>query len=108
MFVKDAAACVAGIILTGHYKDRRGLDYEFREDGYAVFPDRKFQFEIGMDHVLTSFDYFMQMGPNHIATSVTAFKWEGGNLQLFRTKEDEGGFDDVADPRPYLSLKAER
>ena len=108
VFVRDAAAYVAGIILTGHYKDRHGLNYEFREDGYAVFPERKFPVEIGMDHVLTNFDYFMQMGPNHIASTVTAFKWDGENLQLFRTKEDEGGFDEIADRAPYVSLKAVR
>lgn len=107
VFVRDAAAYVARIILTGRYKDRHGLNYEFREDGYAVLPDCQFRFEIGMDHVLTPFDYVMEMGPKGIASSVTAFKWQGRNLQLFRTKEDENGFDQIVGRSPYLSLKPE-
>ncbi|HEV2395430.1 MAG TPA: hypothetical protein VGS27_00630 [Candidatus Sulfotelmatobacter sp.] len=108
VFVGDAASYVVGIVLTGQYKDRHGLHYEFREDGFAVFPSHKFHCEIGLDHVLTNFDYFMEMGPNHIASSLTAFKREGKDLQLFKTKEDENGFDQIVDRRPYLQLTAQR
>lgn len=108
IFVRGATAYVAGVVLTGQYRDRRGLLYEFREDGSAVFPSHKFRCEIGLDHVLTIFDYFMEMGPNHFASSVTAFKREGKDLRLFRTKEDENGFDEVVDRDPYLSLQALR
>ena len=106
VFVQSADAYIAKIVLVGTYKDRHGFSYEFGEDGWAVFPDRKFKFEIGTDHVLTQFDYFMEIGPNRSATSVTAFKWEGRNLQLFRTNsENENGFDEIVDHRPYLSLQ---
>jgi hypothetical protein len=109
VFVRDATAYVAGIVLTGQYKDHRGLNYEFREDGYAVFSDRKFKFEIGLDHVLDNFDYFMEMGPKHIAASVTAFKWDRQKIQLFRTREvDDGGLEEIVDRQPYLSLRTTR
>ncbi|HEX7289005.1 MAG TPA: hypothetical protein VF532_22660 [Candidatus Angelobacter sp.] len=110
VFVQDADAYIAKIVLVGTYKDRHGLNYEFGEDGWAVFPDRKFKFEIGTDHVLTGFDYFMDKGqaPGRVASSVIAFKWDGRMLQLFRTKEDENGFDEILDRRPYLLLQLTR
>ncbi len=105
VFVKDAVTYVAKAILAGSYKDDHGLRYEFRDDGLAIFPNRRFKFEIGVDHVGTQFDYFMEMKPNGTASSVTAFKWTAGTLQLFRTKEDENGFDEITDRRPYKSLQ---
>jgi hypothetical protein len=110
VFVQNADAYIAKIVLVGTYKDRHGLSYEFGEDGWAVFPDRKFKFEIGTDHVLTGFDYFMDksQAPGQVAPSVIAFKWDGRMLQLFRTKEDENGFDVILDRRPYLLLQLTR
>ncbi len=110
VFVQNADAYIAKIVLVGTYKDRHGLSYEFGEDGWAVFPDRKFKFEIGTDHVLTDFDFFMDEGQAGVAlhSSVVAFKWDGRTLQLFRTKEDENGFDEILDRRPYLSLQLTR
>ena len=107
VFVQHVEAYVAKVVLVGTYRDRRrGGSFRFQEDGWAIFPDRKFKFEIGTDHVLTDFDYFMEMGPNRIASSLTAFKWEAGSLNLFRTKQqDEQGLDEIIDRHPYLSLQ---
>ena len=107
VFAEDAPAYIATLVLVGTYKDRHGLSYEFGEDGWAVFPDRKFKFEIGTDHVLTGFDYFMDQGQSGVAlhSSVIAFKWDGRTLQLFRTKKDASDFDEIVDRRPYLLLQ---
>jgi hypothetical protein len=32
---------------------------EFSQDGFASFPHQRFRFEIGIDHVLNKYDYFM-------------------------------------------------
>jgi hypothetical protein len=103
-FVKNADNYVARAVLVGRYKDQAGLAYEFREDGWAVFPDHKFKFEIGTDHVLTGFDYFMEIGPDQRASSISAFQWNGAKLQIFRTQEVDG-FDEIVDHRPYLLLQ---
>jgi hypothetical protein len=95
----------------GTYRDRRGLSYEFGEDGWAVFPDRKFKFEIGTDHVNgTGFDYFLDKGQasSPLGASVIAFKWDRRVLQLFRTKEDKSSDDEIPDRRPYLILQLTR
>jgi hypothetical protein len=110
VFVQKAEAYIAKIVLVGTYKDRHGLSYEFREDGWAVFPDRKFKFEIGTDHVLTGFDYFLDEGQagRPLGSSAIAFRWDGRMLQLFRTKRDENDFDEILDRRPYLLLQSTR
>jgi hypothetical protein len=110
VFVQNADAYIAKLVLVGTYKDRHGHRYKFGEDGWAVFPDRKFKFEIGTDHVLTSFDYFLdkRQSTGRVKPSVVAFKWDRRMLQLFRTKEDENGFDEILDCCPYLSLQLTR
>jgi hypothetical protein len=105
VFVQEARRYVARNVLTGEYKDRRGLRYEFREDGWAIFPDRKFKFEIGMDHVLTGFDYFMEIDQHGLALSTSAFHWKDGKLQVFRTKAVDG-VDEIIDRRPQLLLQS--
>ncbi len=96
VFVKDATEYISRAVLVGKYHDHQGRVYEFREDGWAVFPDRRFRFEIGIDHVLTGFDYFMDSG------KVWGFKRNSGELQIFVTS-DAAGFDQIQS-RPYLSL----
>lgn len=106
VFVQHVEAYVAKVVLVGAYRDRRGGSYRFQEDGWAIFPDRKFKFEVGTDHVLIDFDYFIEMGPSRVASSLTAFKWEAGSLNLFRTKQqDEQGLDEIIDRHPYVSLQ---
>ncbi len=106
VFVQHVESYVAKVVLVGTYRDRRGGSYRFQEDGWAIFPDRNFKYEVGTDHVLTDFDYFMEIGPSRIASSLTAFKWEADSLNLFRTKEpDEQGLDEIIDRHPYVSLQ---
>ena len=101
VFVKDAAAYVSSTILVGKYQDKQGRPYEFRGDGWAIFPDRKFKFEIGTDHVFDHFDYFMEN------KKTWAFKRNGSLLQIFPTVAVED-FDQISSDRPYLSLKEVR
>ena len=96
-FVKSSSDYISRAVLVGKYHDKQGRADEFREDGWAVFPDRKFKFEIGTDHVLDAFDYFLEN------RKVWAFKRNGGQLQIFTTNDAEG-FDQISSERPYLSL----
>jgi hypothetical protein len=102
VFVNDAIDYVSRAVLVGKYKDKQGRAYEFRGDGWAVFPDRKFKFEIGVDHVLNDYDYFMED-----KKKTWAFKRSGGRLQIFPTTDVEG-FDQISSDRPFLSLREVR
>ena len=51
-FVGDAIAYVAAEALVGTYTDDRGRSYVFGNDGWVVFPDRKFRYAVGVYHVL--------------------------------------------------------
>jgi hypothetical protein len=97
VFVKNVTEYISQAVLVGKYHDQQGRIYEFREDGWAIFPDRKFRFETGVDHVLTDFDYFMDSG------KVWAFKRNGDQLQIFATSDAEG-FDQIRTDRPPLAL----
>ena len=61
-FVGDSASYVAQVMIVGIYHDARGRAYEFKHDGAAIFPDRTFKYDIGLDHVGVSSDYYMQNG----------------------------------------------
>jgi hypothetical protein len=104
VFVKNAGEYVSKAALVGRYKDRHGRGYEFTEDGWAVFPDRKFRFEVGLDHVFgRDFDYFDEKGDKNLKT--WAFKWNHDTLEVFSTHEIEGNEEiAVADGRPIVSL----
>lgn len=101
VFVKDAADYISRAVLVGRYVDTQGRAYEFREDSWAVFPDRRFKFEIGMDHVFNPYDYFME------DKKTWAFKRSGSRLQIFLTANVDG-FDQISSGRPYLSLREVR
>jgi hypothetical protein len=101
-FVGDAEGYAAEVALVGRYADDRGREYIFGEDGWATFPDQKFRYIIGIDHVLTPFDYFWV--PPAPTKKEYAFRWVEGRLQLF---EIHGEFpDEVIDKRPLVVLHA--
>jgi hypothetical protein len=103
IFVKSASDYVSRVVLAGKYHDSRRRSYEFGEDGRAVFPDRKFRFEIGLDHVLNDFDYFMDMDGH----KMWAFKRKGAELQIFPTSDADGP-EEISSDRPYLTLRVVR
>lgn len=89
VFVKDATDYISRAVLVGKDQDKQGRAYEFKGDGWAIFPDRKFKFEIGTDPVFNGYDYFKEN------TRTWAFKWNGSHLQIFPTIDVEG-FDQIA------------
>ncbi len=101
-FVGDTEQYVAAVVLVGRYADDRGRNYIFGKDGWAIFPDRKFRYYIGIDHVLTGFDYFdeEQFPPKR----VYAFKRLEGRLQIFETHGEDPWL--VVDKRPLAVLHA--
>jgi len=101
-FVGDAERYAASVALVGRYADDRGRTYIFGRDGWATFPDQKFRFIIGIDHVLTPYDYFWV--PPAPTKKEYAFKWVAGKLQIFVI---HGKFpDDVLEKQPFAVLHA--
>lgn len=98
IFVGDAGRYVATIVLAGEYTDVQGQLYVFGTDGWAIFPDRKFEYQVGLDHILNQYDYF----DDRTSNKVYAFKRRDRVLEIFGTSGDINQF---VDERPILSLK---
>jgi hypothetical protein len=96
-FVGDVNRYVATRMVVGKYRDQERRSYVFREDGWAIFPDRKFKYEIGTDHVLTHYDYFWDRGSDKFYAITKA----AGKLNIFKTY---GEMDESVDAKPILSL----
>lgn len=97
-FVGNVNSYVGERMLAGKYQDHKGRPYVFRKDGWAIFPDRKFQYEIGLDHVLTGYDYFWDKD----SKKVYAIKKTAGTLNIFKTY---GEMDESVENRPILALR---
>lgn len=98
VFVGDASRYVAAQVLVGEYVDREGQRYVFGADGWGRFPNRMFEYQVGLDHVMNRFDYFDDKTSN----KVYAFKRSKEALEIFSTS---GEVNQQADKQPMLSLK---
>jgi len=80
--VGDVYKFVAAKTVVGRYLDVAGNEYQFTENGEALFPDGKHEYEVGIDHVLNSYDYLTLDRPE----AILAFQLgSDGMLQLFET-----------------------
>jgi hypothetical protein len=100
VFVGDAEHYVAKEVLSGRYTDQAGRPYVFGADGWAMFPDRRFKYLIGIDHVLNSFDYF----EDKTANKTFGFRKRGKSLEVFGTS---GEMSQNVEKEPLLSLTQE-
>jgi len=98
VFVGSLDRYVAQETLVGTYVDDKGRNYVFGNDGWASFPERRFEYVVAADHVLNAYDYFYEKsgGP------VFVFERHGSELEIFRTT---GESDEVVDKRPSYSLR---
>jgi len=76
--------------LEGTYIDSQNLLFRFGANGQATFPDRSFNFKVGVDHIEYRFDNFS--GPD----VDWAFELQSDRLLLFNISKDE----------PYTKAKA--
>lgn len=98
IFVGEVDLYVANKILVGRYIDESGQNYIFGIDEWAVFPNNKFQYRIGLDHILLKYDYFEDVTSN----KVYAFKIKNEVLEIFGTS---GENNENIDKQPLFSLK---
>ena len=50
-FVGNATKYIGELLLVGTYADDRGNNYSFSKNGLAVFPDKKFKFQLILDQI---------------------------------------------------------
>lgn len=101
--VGNVASYVAALVLVGRYTDSVGRVYQFYPDGRAIFPDREFKYEIGLDHVLTRFDYFYESGK---VNAVTPFQRDGDTVRLYSIKKQENpDFLEIDSTKPPVILR---
>ncbi len=80
--VADVYKFVAAKTVVGRYLDGAGKEYQFTENGEALFPDGKHAYEVGIDHVLNNYDYLTLDRPE----AIFAFQLgSDGVLRLFET-----------------------
>jgi hypothetical protein len=97
VFVGSAEKAIGAILLVGKYRDDLGREYIIHEDGRMTFPDREFPYRIGLDHITSRFDYFIDLERKQ----VIGFVAEGDDLKLFKTS---GEVDQIVDKTPFLTL----
>lgn len=102
--VGNVASYVSAVTLVGRYTDSAGRMYQFRSDGKAIFPDREFTYEVGLDHVLTHFDYFYEAGK---VNEVTPYQRDDETLRLYTIKKQENlDVMEIDSTKPPLILHA--
>jgi hypothetical protein len=95
-YVGSASKWVASEVLVGTYVDRFDNRYTFKPDGSAEFPGKKFSYEMGLDHVMTPYDYI------YGKSFMYAFTLHDTSLDLF---EVQGENDENVSPTPKWRLK---
>lgn len=87
--------------VAGSYLDPKGRQYTFSENGEATFPDLKFTFVVGTDHVLDLYDYIIAERGKFI----WKFSWDSDVLLLYKIQTDEPGGVTIPLPNPFLRLR---
>ena len=98
-YVGNFQIYIARNTVAGKYKDNKGALYTLTEEGLAMFPDRKFRYEVPTDLTM-GFDQFYEI-PIRDDGIKYGFKVINSELQLFKIV---GEFVDKPEPNPFLIL----
>ena len=91
------------IVLSGKYKDDKGRDWSFSDDGQAVFPDKTFYFEVSINDKKARCEYLEAedlAAPD--GKSYYGYAWKGGKLQLFNAELKKNGVR--CNSKPFAEL----
>ncbi len=98
------------LLLAGKYHDSSGRQYTFSVDGRAVWPDRKFKYEVGLDYAFQEPDYLINLSEFDSAKMgwvAYAFRWQGDTLLLYhempQNPDDPEGMS--AENTPFAVLR---
>ncbi len=97
-FVDDAERWLSDALVAGTYRDAKGAPYVFDRNGHAKFPGaRSFSYTLGIDHVLTNYDYLYSADlKKSWAASITR--------QGISLSEVSGEVDEIIAPTPRWVL----
>lgn len=102
-FVGDLDRYLRDLTIAGEYVDASGNRYSFGSDGWAYFPKSRFQYQVGADHVFSSFDYLMvQKKVDSSEADFYGFIKDGDVLSIFETS---GELNDKMSDRPRFVLR---
>lgn len=107
MRVDDFETLVRRYTIAGAWVDDQGRSYVFTADGTAVFPDRRFDYQVNIDLALVVHDIPLEKRFDSIfgekeRWGTWAFELAGDELLLYETS---GDFHEVRAEQPFLSLR---
>ena len=95
---------VNGIVLSGTYKDRKGRDWSFTDDGKASFPDKTFYYELSLGDKKAKCEYIEAEDiDSPDGKSFYGYQWKRDELQIFNAKVSNDRI--VCETRPFAILK---
>ena len=89
-WVGDAEAWLFRKLIAGTYNTSAGVRVAFRMDGKGELPDGNRQYRVGLDHVLSPFDYIYGQGYSY------GFRFDKEDLLLFAIIEQPSGAEELA------------
>ncbi|MBT4483397.1 MAG: hypothetical protein HOC71_06940 [Candidatus Latescibacteria bacterium] len=79
------------IVIAGHYTNEHGQSFVFKETGEAVWPDKSFKYEVGLDSYWTNskFDAFKVLGEKieNFYPMRYGFEWRDKKLLIYKISE---------------------
>ena len=78
---------INGIVLAGKYKDRKGREWSFTDEGKASFPDKSFYYELSLNDKTAKCEYLEAEdldAPD--GKSFYGYRWKRGELQLYNAR----------------------
>lgn len=83
----ELGPAVNRIVLTGKYKDRKGREYSFADNGKASFPDKNFYYELSLNDKTAKCEYLEAEDlESPDGKRLYGYRWKRGELQLYDAK----------------------
>ncbi len=83
----ELGPAVNNIVLTGKYKDRKGREWAFADNGKASFPDKTFYYELSLNDKTAKCEYFEAEDLESLdGKRFYGYRWKRGVLQLYNAK----------------------
>jgi hypothetical protein len=80
----ELGPAVNNIVLTGKYKDRKGREWAFADNGKASFPDKTFYYELSLNDKTAKCEYFEAEDLESAdGKRFYGYRWKRGVLQLY-------------------------
>lgn len=83
----ELGPAVNGIVLSGNYKDRKGRDWSFTDNGKASFPDKSFYYELSLNDKTAKCEYFEAEDlETPDGKRLFGYRWKRDELELYDAK----------------------